>query len=1179
MNKPLKTFSILVTTVFALLVANVVLADDTEIYLQKISLPPDQIRPNVVFILDSSGSMGLPVDSANGTAKEEEKNNYNSSTTYIGDANYSGGAGDSNYYYLYLQPNTYADQYIYLNKVHKNQMTCDMSTLADSTPYTGADRYVYEKTGSTTWALSGTKFTKMCAWHDASCDFTPGPTGPQVDCESEENHISSGYANSGRPNDTFAVSANFHNYLQAYYRYTVLQTVMRDLIDADNDINMSMMRFNGGSGGYIFHESILAEDPADPTNANQQSLRDAIDDIFKFNDLTPLTETLWEGYRYLAGLTADYGDNSGTNTPSAAYSSGTTYDSPIDYACQKSHLILLTDGAPFSDTGRDSSIESSSYIGPATCSDNCLDEFADWIHNVNSTIPVSIRDHSNTLVGDQEIAVHTIGFGAATNATLLQNAASNGGGLYKTAATASELTVAFTDILNQVNFEKDTFVAPAVAINAYSGLQHRDELYFALFQPSASPRWNGNIKKYRLLDGIIVDALNVDAIDDASSSSELNTGYFKPVVISGTGSITKPGALSIWTTKTDWDDSGVVRADGDDIEYGGFAYELTDPSIRKIYTYISSAAPSSVSMSNEPVLDSNNNITTALLGLGASNATTEAERTDIITWTRGEDNTSTNTPHYFLADVIHNQPSIVTYYTDSTDPLNLVFDDTLYSASNMGLFHAIDTGDGTEEFAFIPQELLPNLTTYYQNLGGFSGKVYGLDAAMTIWRNDGDADGSIVTFANGNTADTYTDSKGAAQNDHVYIYQAMRRGGKNIYAFDVTSRANPKLLWQINGGTGPSATTGFSKLTQTWSVPQRGKVKWGSTDTDVLLFGGGYDTIHDTTTVATSGDQGSALYMVDARTGALIWSVDSSSGGNFSGMDNSMVANVAIADVNGDGYTDFLFAVDIQGTMWRIDFPDKATSQTDFVNTIEGGSIAELGATSSTASEFRRFFNAPDVAYFTTRGKNSFLTIAVTSGYRASPRETLIDDYLFVIFDPNALTDPTNPNQYNYVGGTGTIGLTDLFLSSPSNTGATTYGWYMALGASGEGEKGLSRTITFDDEIIMTTYVAPSSGSVCDAGTGSGRYYLLDAQNGKSTLVVNGVAQPYIPLDNGGIPPDPAVIFTVIDYCISGTNCQGDAGYDPSINTKKTSAVVCVGTECKTGDIDLTLPKTYWREN
>jgi type IV pilus assembly protein PilY1 len=1137
MNRLTNHKSLLLAALLAMLGGMPASADDTEIFLKQSALSPDEIRPNVVFILDTSGSMGQPIDTAQyGDSRFQEEENYDPNIVYEGFENNNGGIGDDDYLYFYDKPNTFADQYIYYNKVHKDQLatggTCPtlaVDLITSPAPYFFREVVFVNSTN----LLEG-----MCNERDASCNFitgspgTSGVNGDLIGCLPGFTGL-------------HVVNANFHNYLQGYYRYTVLERVMRDLFDVNYDINMSLMRFNGGSGGYVIHESVQANDT---TGANQASLESALNNIYEFNDSTPLTESVWESVLYLKGDSDYYGHFSGSNTTPAAYSSGSNYKSPIEYECQKSHIVLLTDGAPTSDTGRDSAIEGSSYTG-SNCSGNCLDEFAEWIRKDG----FNNRDHSG-LDETQDIKLHTIGFGAGADPVLLSNAANNADGIYKAAANADELFAAFTSIVNQTQFEKDTFVAPAVAVNSYTGLQHRDELYFALFQPSSTPRWTGNIKKYKLINGKITDnsATPKPAIDAA-------TGYFDPT------------ALSYWTTPTDWNGDGNLDPDGSNIANGGFAYELDDPDARKLYTYIGTplqntgSTPTPYTLSAAELSTSNTGITTDLLGLGASTTDSEAERITVLNWARGG-LTGTPPPNYYVGDLIHNRPSVVTYGTTVTKDVNeevidIAFDDTIYAASNLGFLHALDAESGQELFGYIPQELLPNLEVYYNDAGTFSDKVYGLDAPMTIWRQDTNENGSVVQTVNG--IDT------PEADDHVYIYQGMRRGGSNLYALDVSRRQSPKLLWQIDGEAYDASPSGdFRDLAQTWSVPQLSKIQVNCSngscvEKDVLFFGGGYDTVHDTATTPTTGDKGNAIYMVDATTGALLWSAGKGSHHdlNLSNMENSIPANVTVADIDGDTFADYLFAVDIQGNVWRIDFDETASSPADYAF---GGKIAELGGSST---NFRRFYNAPDVAYFTERGFQPFLTVSIASGYRASPNNTDINDYLFVLYDGNAGSRPIDSSGdplYDYVDGTDPITFSDL------GTTATRYGWYKALTATGE--KGLSRTITFGDQILMTTFI-PSLTAGCEGSEGTGRYYLLDAFTGASRLATS---QPYANLAHGGIPPEPAIIFTSDDICTA--NC-GDGDDTNDVTEKRTDLVVCVGTECIDDVLDQTISKSFWREN
>ncbi len=429
---------------------------------------------------------------------------------------------------------------------------------------------------------------------------------------------------------------------------------------------------------------------------------------------------------------------------------------------------------------------------------------------------------------------------------------------------------------------------------------------------------------------------------------------------------------------------------------------------------------------------------------------------------------------------------------------------------------------------------------------------------MQVWRYDADKNGSIDS------------------GDHVYIYQPMRRGGTGIYALDVTNRNDPRLRWQIRG-SGLDASPGgdYRDLAQTWSTPQRATIQWCSngncSDREVLFFGGGYDPVHDSATSPVSSSTGNALYMVDASTGELIWSAGDGSHHDVNSnlLTNSFTADVFVGGTGHEGYAEFMFAVDIQGNLFRFDFNPDASSASNFISSY--GQIASLGGS---GSNFRRFYNQPDVGFFAPRGEEPFLTISIASGYRAHPRNEGIDDRLYLLIDRNAI-DP--PSDYSYASG-GMVTESDLGLAGSP----TTHGWYLPL--QGDGEKGLARTVTFREKILMATYL-PGDTTTCEGSIGDGRYYILDALTGESSLYINNdepsiepqntndTPHSFSQLGHGGIPPEPTLIFTPRDHCVS------DCSSANPVTQKRTEATACIGTECFSADIEMPLFKSYWRAN
>lgn len=1102
-------------------------ADDTEVFVTETSTAGSTAQPNVLFVFDTSGSMDWTV-----TTKED----YDPLRAY--------GTSSGDYYYFYDQ------DYDFVRSVHSDYVNCEAlhDTIADqpSNPvFNGRVAFWYEKLWWE-WQLTD-------GWNDFTSTSGIGVANP-VECaadggihgaaESDPDTYAADDANGpyssnasyeidwANRHQLIAVSANYHDYIQdpnldiTRRKTDIMKDAAKDLVDDFDGLNFGMMRFRSDSeGGYVVNHF----EDITPT-ANKTTIKAQIDTL-PASGGTPLTETLWEAARYLRGDTVDYGGAS-----VAAALSGGSYNSPMTHSCQQNHLVYLTDGEPYSDSGRDSAISTltghtcSHTDGATLASQTCFDELAGWMNET---------DHSN-LAGDQAITLHTIGFDIDLD--LLTVAAAEGGGGVYNASNATELKAAFNSIISNILSTGSTFAAPAVTVNAYNNLRHRDELYYALFEPTAQPGWPGNIKRYRITsDAVIVDQNGNNAISET-------TGFFHE------------NARSYWSSVSD----------GFEVTEGGFVRQLG--LSRNLLTYTGADAPD-----NEPLTHADNEFATAnplvsntLLGLDAA-ATTE-ERDLLMRWMRGEDVGATSpTPHQFVADPLHGRPVVVTYGGTSAAP-----DDTVYAANNLGMLHAIDADDGSEVFTFIPQELLPNGRKYLENNAAENTKLYGLDGAITIWRDENPLDTDVTIEP--------------TEGDRVYLYVGMRRGGGHYYAVDVTDRGDPRLLWQIDGGSGD-----FLDLSQTWSTPKLANVKWGCTsagndcdDKVVLLFGGGYDIKHDNVTATTSDDGGAAVFMVDAVSGELLWSAGRPATPTAVhdlelDMANSMPADMTLVDVDNDGFMDAMFGVDIGGNVWRFDINDAPTNGGDFAT---GGRIATLGDydadTGNDAENFRRFYYAPDVAFFAPRGGRAFFSISMTSGYRAHPKDTTVDDRVYTLFDPNVFDPPMNSAgdvDYTVLDASDTEPLDEGDLFDATFTAANRHttaphGWYKSL--QGASEKGLARTTTFAGALVFTTYLPSGGASVCGSNIGSGRVYVLDVLTGSGRIneASGGALSEFVELVHVGIPPAPVVIYT--DASETYTDSEGNE----QTNTQ-TKPILCVGTECfgdllPTGD---PLSRTFWREN
>jgi len=1015
--------------------------------------------------------------------------------------------------YLYI----YNLNYDYITRVHNTQNRCP-SMISHVTANTSNPVF----TQKAVYRRNDGRYRNPCN-SGGSCEYTPGPTGERYYCEMDSSNLLNWNKDSRR--SYYHVSPNYHHYLQSdsigeRKKADIMKDAAVDMINEFNGINIGMMRFHGRRHADDTNKSgeggYAISEFLDISNSdNKAALQAKIMGMY-ISGSTPLAETLWEAKLFFQGRSTHYDDG---YAPSTVVDGDDDYITPMVHACQENHVVYLSDGMPTSDSGRDSSI---SALGPncshdsgTSSSNTCLDELAYWMH----------RNDLSGLTGQQNVTVHTIGFDI--DMELLQAAASKGGGRYFTANNYTDLKIAFNSIIVDILDRKGNFVSPSVAVNAFNKLQSRNELYYALFQPEDSQRWPGNLKRYQIEpDGTITDLDGQDAIDP-------NTGFFSP-------------ASRSWWSSTD---------DGDDVDQGGAAEQLS--ATRRVYTHTSGATPNNTNLNSSAnyLTDGNTAVTTAMMG--ADSAT---ERSELINWGTGFDTEGINSlgdSNNFFADVLHNRPVVINYGGTQSNP-----DSTLFVATNQGYLSAIDIRDGSEYFSFVPPELLPNIKSYYDNAGAVNNKVYGLDGYTNVWYQESPADADQTIEA--------------GDGDFVYIYQGMRRGGRNYYALNATSRSNPVYKWKIEGGVGD-----FVDLGQTWSSMRRGKVKincsGGScSDRDVLFFTGGYNPDEDDSTTPIASTLGAAIYMVDALTGQLLWSAGHSGASNphdlkLADMKHSFPASPVISDLDADGYIDILFAIDITGQVFRFDFADTPASAGAFAT---GGRIAKLGDNDTSPgndeANYLRFYNQPSVAYFNKRGYPPYFTISIGSGYRAHPRDEAVTDAIFVIYEYDVFQPPQD--------GNGNVSYETTFKADLANANSSAAdqltngnGWYRTFT---NGEKVLNEVLTYNGQILFSTYLPHGGGTnVCNVNTGGNRSYILNARTGLSELLdVNNNIIEYEDLTQSGIAPGVNLIQVA-----DGVDTDGD-GVDDDFSGSK--LVRCIGRQCQ----EYTAPtspvkKIYWREN
>lgn len=1121
--------------------APLALADDTEVY---VSNATEGTQPNILFIVDTSGSM-------NGIVNIPAV--YDPATTY------SGTCSPTRIYWTTnsTPPSCSSTQWVPTTQNFCKAMAPAFASGGRFTDQAAMWRRDWGILGERSWTDQRWQSLQDGAnTHALECEDDSGKHGSadgvwyaDKDARNSANKWNSAASKKYAYSGSYEFwSANYLNWWAAtggsgtipVTRLWIVQDVAKKLVDRLNGVNIGLMRFDSNaSGGYQGGPVTL---PIADIAESREQFKTTISGYTPSGN-TPLEETLWEAYLYFTGQAVKYGlTSSPTSVAGSKNPSDTSkYKTPIVEACQKNYIVYLTDGEPTEDADAHGLIynllgtrpKGNCTTSTSTSASNqgvCLDELAGYMNDYLDAAP--------NLAGIQNIVTYTVGF--FSDQTLLDDTAVKGGGKYYTVDDYAGLEASLSEIFIEILLREGLFTAPAVSVNAFNRLEHRDEIYFALFAPQDRVSWPGNVKRYRYnaafnngtgnTPGAIVDVDGFSAIDPASGSF-------------------RSGAKSWW--------SDVL--DGDEVAKGGAANEQSLTN-RKVYTYTGAAAPNNADLTTTANRLHEDNLTTLTPLLAIQDTSIPA--TDLIQWARGVDlldadrDGVTNEARKQMADPLHTRPVLITYGGTEASP-----DLTIYAMTNDGFLYALNPSDGSERFAFMPKELLANIEDLYVNEAG-TNHIYGLD-------------GPLVTRVK-NTGNVALQS---SEGDFAWLYLGMRRGGKNYYALDVTDRTTPRLKWMIKGGVSGS----FAEMGQSWSAPVITRMNVGGTARNVMIFAGGYDPNHDTKTTRSNDGQGRAIYIADADTGAFIWSGGTADTSpetftrTFADMHYAIASDVNALDMNGDGYADQLYVGDLGGQLWRFDVANGQSG----ANLVTGGVILDVGGT--TAATNRRFHYAPSAALARKDGV-TYLALAVGSGWREHPLDTVVDDRFYVIKQPAAFGPPLNSG--------GAVSYTKLTESSLSDMTtnliqqgtaaeqtaaaadlAAKQGWYIQL--EDDGEKALAQAEIFNEQIVFSTFTPAVSTTTCGGAVGAGATYLVDLYDGRAVQNLDSAAddpnrdKPCAEtgvncfkadrkrgLRRGGIPPGAVILFP--------------PGADP---------VILIGPETPfTANFGQLTQRTFWRD-
>ncbi len=492
---------------------------------------------------------------------------------------------------------------------------------------------------------------------------------------------------------------------------------------------------------------------------------------------------------------------------------------------------------------------------------------------------------------------------------------------------------------------------------------------------------------------------------------------------------------------------------------------------------------------------------------GIMASTNGVTRDTLIRWVRGEDNfgdepspgSPINIRPSVHGDVVHARPTVVNY-GGSTGVV------VFYGAGD-GTFRAINgnqpgatpasigaTPPGGELWSFIPPEFYSKLLRVHDNSPML--KYFSTPSGITPapLPKDYFFDGIAGIYQNFNTG-------------QVYLYLSARRGGRLIYALDVTDPTNPRFMWRRS-----NLDTGLGELGQTWSQPKVALVKGYANP--VLIFGAGYDPNEDAEP-PIADTMGRGVFVLDAVTGNLVWRAgpggtsDSCSANPclLKHMTYAVPADVTLLDVNLDGVVDRAYAADTGGNIWRVDF-EPASGNTPA--SWQVNQLAAVGGASTDISK-RKFLFPPDAV---VTGK--FTAVMAVTGDREHPlyamKATSVVNRFYMIKDTkNGLDGSGMVPVVDDTSDTLDTAPTGLFDATTTPYNGTLSGFYVTLREPGE--KGVNAPVTVGGFTFFgtNTPTAPAPNA-CNANLGTARSYEVGFLTG--TVAFNT-------LQGGGLPPSP----------------------------------------------------------
>ena len=953
-------------------------------------------------------------------------------------------------------------------------------------------------------------------------------------------------------------------------------------------VRMGLTRYNSSSS---VEGGMLLSEIKDLDSAQAATLNTEISQI-PTNGNTPLATTLSDIGKYFASgetgslklhpattnvsetVASIFSKANGTTSHSITNSTGTTtLANPILGYCQKSFVILISDGLPNGD--REISPSLRDYTGDCATKNLCvstsdtsislpgaggvpltstgtlcnsgspkqwynkackngtkagriyetdgsdyLDDVAQALYEMDlrPSLDTTLKANTHT---KNNIVTYAIGLAdpSLQAQSVLSDAATVGGGKFFYAADAKTLAAALDDTISDISSQVGS--SSSVAANS-SKLENGSVIYQAKFDSS---NWTGTFSAFPL--GVSEDTNGNGVLDlgeDTNSNGKLDAGSIGAKIWNSAELIPAYGSRNIYTYNTTASVHGVAF----------------------ICDNLSSAQKSTLGITNCSSSTDQGVWRLNYLRGDWSHEEKNPDRKDTDTIRTGTNlifrnrtyldklTGTTNSPDpWVLGDIVNSDPVFVSAEDFGYDKLpgsegssyktfvisNKERRKMVYVGANDGMFHGFDasatgTDAGKEILAYVPNAV-------YDQLFRLSAPAYNHEYSV-----DGSPRAGDAYFV------------GAW---HTVLLGSTGAGGKAVFALDVTNPStfgSSNVLWEISDTNSPTATDQSTDTITTrgfgnnmgFTIPQPSiaRLQDGSW---AAIVANGYGSVNNL----------AVLYIIDIQTGHLIKAIDTGAGNSTT--PNGLSTPIAV-DTNNDKMVDTIYAGDLLGNMWKFDVNSSNTAnwKVAYGTSTTPAPLFVACTDSSNCNTTRQpITGKPQVGNVntsqTTNGSPSGFMVYFGSGKYFEDIDNNVTNAqtqaFYGIWDNNAAVNKSSLQSQSIIAEVTTGGFNLRATTDTSVNYSTQKGWYMNLlqpsATTSIGERVVSAPLLRNGRIIFETLIPipPAGTEVCGvAASGTSWLMELDATTGQR-LPATGSGAPWDITGDGVINTSDLITVTI----------------------------------------------------